>query len=38
MYINPFLAGVIFTIGTEILIMFIAAVVATIGRVKRHDH
>lgn len=35
MYINPFLAGVLYTIGFEITALFVAAVVAAVRRVKR---
>ena len=34
MYINPFLAGVLTTIGAEIALLFIAAVVAVFKRGK----
>ena len=34
MYINPFLAGVVATIGAEIVIIFIAAIVAAMRKVK----
>ena len=34
MYINPFLAGVLTTIATEIVVLFVAAIVAAIKRVK----
>ena len=34
MYINPFLAGVLATIGAEIVIIFIAAIVAAVRKVK----
>ena len=37
MYINPFLAGVLATIGAEIGAMFIASLVIIIKRGKRHD-
>lgn len=37
MYINPFLAGVLATLGVEIVALFIAALFAAIGRVKKHD-
>ena len=36
MYINPFLAGVLVTIGVEITVFVVAAVVAAIGRVKKY--
>jgi ABC-type arginine transport system permease subunit len=35
MYINPFLAGVICTIGFEIGALFVAACIAAFKRVKR---
>ena len=35
MYINPFLAGVLVTIGAEITILFFAAVIAAVRRVNR---
>ena len=35
MYINPFVAGVLCTIGVEITVLFVAALVAAIKRVKR---
>ena len=35
MYIHPFLAGVIVTIGAEILLLFIAACVAAFRKAKR---
>lgn len=38
MYINPFLAGVICTIGFEIGALFVAACIATFTRVKRGRH
>lgn len=34
MYINPFLAGVFATIGTEIVIIFVAAIIAAVRKVK----
>ena len=34
MYINPFLAGVLATVGTEIALLFIAAVVAVFKKGK----
>lgn len=34
MYVNPFLAGVLATIGTEIVIIFVAAIVAAMRKVK----
>lgn len=34
MYINPFLAGVLATIGAEIVIIFVAAIVAAVRKVK----
>lgn len=37
MYINPFLAGVLATIFTEIGILFLLSVYATFKRGKRHD-
>ena len=37
MYINPFLAGVLTTIGAEIVIIFIAAIVAAVRKVKHGD-
>lgn len=36
MYINPFLAGILATIGTEIVVLFTAAIVAAIKRVKKY--
>lgn len=36
MYIDPFLAGVLATIGTEIVVLFILAVIAAIRRVKKY--
>lgn len=35
MYINPFLAGVLFTIGTEIVVTFVVAIVAATKRMKK---
>lgn len=35
MYINPFVAGVLCTIGVEITALFVAALVATFKKVKR---
>ena len=35
MYINPFLAGVLSTIGAEITLLFVAALVATFKRGKK---
>ena len=35
MYINPFLAGVLATIITEIVVVFVAAITVAIRRVKR---
>ena len=34
MYINPFLAGVLATIGVEIAIIFVAAIVAAMRKIK----
>ena len=34
MYINPFVAGVIATIGVEILLIFVLAITAAIRRVR----
>lgn len=34
MYINPFIAGVLATIGAEITFIFIAAIVAAMRKVK----
>ena len=34
MYINPFLAGVLATIGAEIVIIFVAAIMAAVRKVK----
>ena len=34
MYINPFLAGVLVTLGVEIVFIFIAAIVAAMRKVK----
>lgn len=34
MYINPFLAGVLATIGVEIAIIFVAAITAAVKKVK----
>jgi hypothetical protein len=36
MYINPFLAGVLATIGIEIAVLFTLALVAAIRRVKKY--
>lgn len=36
MYINPFLAGVLTTLGTEIVVIFTLAVIAAIRRVKKY--
>ena len=38
MYINPFLAGVLATIGTEVLVLFTAAIVAAIKRVRKYGN
>ena len=38
MYINPFLAGVICTIGVEITLLFGAACIAAFKRARRHDN
>lgn len=35
MYINPFLAGVLTTLGVEIAALFFTALFAAIGRVKK---
>lgn len=37
MYINPFLAGVLATIITEIVVLFVAACVAAFKRVGEND-
>lgn len=37
MYINPFLAGVLATIGTEIVIIFVAAIMAAMRKIKHGD-
>ena len=37
MYINPFLAGVLATIFTEIGILFIASIITLVKRGNRHD-
>lgn len=34
MYINPFLAGVLATLGAEIVIIFVAAIMAAMRKVK----
>ena len=34
MYINPFLAGVFITIGAESVIIFVAAIMAAMRKVK----
>ena len=36
MYINPFLAGVLFTIGTEVTVFLIAALIAANKRYKKY--
>lgn len=38
MYINPFLAGIVFTVGTEVLLLFIAALIATFKRGKKYGN
>lgn len=35
MYINPFFAGVVTTIGAELTLLFLAALVMTVRKVKR---
>ena len=35
MYINPFLAGVLATIITEVVLVFVAALVAAFKRLKK---
>lgn len=35
MYINPFLAGVLTTIITEIIVVFVLAITAAIRRIKK---
>ena len=35
MYINPFLAGVLTTIITEVIIVFVLAITAAIRRIKK---
>ena len=35
MYINPFFAGVLVTIGAEILLLFIAAVIVAVRDTRR---
>ena len=37
MYINPFLAGVLATIFTEIATLFVWSVITLVKRGKRHD-
>ena len=37
MYINPFIAGILATIFTEITILFVVSVYAAIRKVMRHD-
>ena len=37
MYINPFLAGVLVTLGVEIVIIFVAAILAAMRKVKYGD-
>ena len=34
MYINPFLAGILVTIVAELALLFIAAIIATVRKVK----
>lgn len=34
MYINPFLAGVLTTIGAEIVGLFVLAIIATMRKIK----
>lgn len=36
MYINPFIAGVLATLGFEITALFVAAVVTAIRRVRKY--
>lgn len=38
MYVNPFLAGVLVTIGAEITILFTLALVAAIKRGKKYGN
>ena len=38
MYINPFLAGIVFTVGTEILLLFGAALIATFKKGKKYGN
>ena len=38
MYINPFLCGVLTTIGAEIVLLLTAALIAAIKRVKKHGN
>lgn len=37
MYINPFLAGVLVTLGVEIVIIFVAAIMAAMREIKYGD-
>ena len=37
MYINPFLAGVLVTLGVEIVIIFVAAIMAAMRKIKYGD-
>ena len=37
MYIKPFTAGVLATIGSELGILFIASIITMVKRGKRHD-
>lgn len=38
MYINPFLGGVLATIGAEIVVLLIAALIAAIKRVRKNGN
>lgn len=38
MYINPFLAGVLFTVGMEIVALFAAALVASFKKGKKYGN
>lgn len=38
MYINPFLAGVLATVFTEITVLFVISVIAVAKRGKRRDY
>lgn len=35
MYINPFLAGVLATIFAEVAVVLVAAIIATVRRIKK---